>query len=259
MNIRCPSCQTVFRVDPARVPAAGVRARCARCSTAFMVTREGAQQANPSQAGASGTLQSSAPGAAAVAPPRSGGFAGTTAPQPAGAAAPVSPHAPPRPGPATPAASATPAPAPAQASAAPAPPVAQRPSPVAQQPTPVAQRPSPVAQQPAPVAQQPPSAAPPRVGGAATASASGTPIFGSRDPNARAQRIARALVSDIVAYHPKRRDACLEAGTLRTEFREEIMKSWEEYVAQVGLEMAKSTPYFRDSLNAILAKGQPVF
>jgi hypothetical protein len=106
----------------------------------------------------------------------------------------------------------------------------------------------------------PPASAP--GGGAASAApaaAARTPIFGSRDPNARAERIARALVSDIVAYHPKRRDACLEAGTLRTEFREEIMKSWEEYVAQVGLEMAKSTPYFRNSLNDILAKGQKIF
>jgi hypothetical protein len=37
------------------------------------------------------------------------------------------------------------------------------------------------------------------------------------------------------------------------------MKSWEEYVAQVGLELAKSTPYFRNSLNEILANGQQVF
>lgn len=84
-------------------------------------------------------------------------------------------------------------------------------------------------------------------------------MFGSRDPHARAQRIARALVSDIVAYHPKRRDAALAAGTMRTEFRDEIMKSWEEYVAQVGDEMAKATPYFRNALNDILSKGQSVF
>jgi hypothetical protein len=37
------------------------------------------------------------------------------------------------------------------------------------------------------------------------------------------------------------------------------MKSWEEYVAQVGLDMAKSTPFFRDALNTILAKGEAVF
>lgn len=90
-------------------------------------------------------------------------------------------------------------------------------------------------------------------GGAAVASA------GTRDPNARAERLARALVSDIVAYNPDRRDKSYAEGTLRSEFREEIMKSWEEYVAQVGMAMARSTPYFRDALNKILARGQQVF
>jgi hypothetical protein len=84
-------------------------------------------------------------------------------------------------------------------------------------------------------------------------------LFTARDPGARAERIARALISDIVAYHPERQAECLAAGTLRAEFRDEIMKSWEEYVAQVGLETAKSTPYFRNALNGILAKGAQIF
>jgi len=66
-------------------------------------------------------------------------------------------------------------------------------------------------------------------------------------------------VSDIVTYFPDRRDKALTAGTLRREFTEEIKKSWEEYVGQVGQEMAKTTPYFREALNDILAKGQQVF
>ncbi len=37
------------------------------------------------------------------------------------------------------------------------------------------------------------------------------------------------------------------------------MKSWEEYVAQVGDDLAKSTPFFRDALNEILAKGEKIF
>src|SRR5713101_3864498 len=37
MNVTCPSCETVYRVDPARVPAGGVRARCAVCSGVFLV------------------------------------------------------------------------------------------------------------------------------------------------------------------------------------------------------------------------------
>jgi hypothetical protein len=62
-----------------------------------------------------------------------------------------------------------------------------------------------------------------------------------------------------VAYHPQRREEAIANGTLRTDFRDEIMKSWEEYVAQVGLETARSTPHFRNALNQILALGQPVF
>ena len=41
--------------------------------------------------------------------------------------------------------------------------------------------------------------------------------------------------------------------------REEIRKSWDEYVAQVGEQLARSTPYFREALNEILARGQQVF
>ena len=87
------------------------------------------------------------------------------------------------------------------------------------------------------------------------------PSFRNQDPAARAQRLARALVSDIVAYNKDKLKqlASADPATFRTEFREEIRKSWEEYVEQVGLELAKSTPYFRDSLNEILAKGQKIF
>ena len=40
MNVTCPNCATVYRVDPAKVPAGGVRARCAVCSAVFAVGRE---------------------------------------------------------------------------------------------------------------------------------------------------------------------------------------------------------------------------
>ncbi|HEX7025473.1 MAG TPA: zinc-ribbon domain-containing protein, partial [Gemmatimonadales bacterium] len=40
MNVNCTQCQTVFRVDPAKVPEAGVRARCSVCSGIFWVRRE---------------------------------------------------------------------------------------------------------------------------------------------------------------------------------------------------------------------------
>jgi capsid protein len=79
------------------------------------------------------------------------------------------------------------------------------------------------------------------------------------DPDERARRIARALISDIVVYHKDRCERSLRDGTLRTEFKEEILKSWDEYVEQVGLEVARGTSHFRDALNEILARGQKVF
>lgn len=86
------------------------------------------------------------------------------------------------------------------------------------------------------------------------------PPFGAlSDPHRRATRLARALVSDIVVYHPDRRARSLRQGTLRQEFREEIRKSWEEYANQVGGEFARQTTYFRDALNEILADGATVF
>jgi hypothetical protein len=81
----------------------------------------------------------------------------------------------------------------------------------------------------------------------------------SNDPSQRARRLARALVSDLVAYHPQKREEGLRAGTLKSIFREEIRKSWEEYVAQVGAPTAESTTHFQDALNEILAGGRKVF
>jgi len=83
--------------------------------------------------------------------------------------------------------------------------------------------------------------------------------FLSRDPGLRAKRLARALVSDIVAYHPARHAEGLRDGTLKQLFRDEIRKSHEEYVDQVGQEFADSTAYFRDALNDVLAGGKRIF
>ena len=85
------------------------------------------------------------------------------------------------------------------------------------------------------------------------------PAFGAADPHRQARRLARALISDIVVYHPDRRERSLAAGTLRQDFRDEIRKSWDEYVSRVGEALARQTPYFREALNEILAGGSPVF
>ncbi|MDF1506167.1 zinc-ribbon domain-containing protein, partial [Roseisolibacter sp. H3M3-2] len=45
MNVTCPDCRSVFRVDPAKVPPAGVRARCSVCGGIFAVSGEGARAA----------------------------------------------------------------------------------------------------------------------------------------------------------------------------------------------------------------------
>jgi hypothetical protein len=83
--------------------------------------------------------------------------------------------------------------------------------------------------------------------------------FLSQDPSLKARRLARALISDMVVYHPGKRQDGLRDGNLKEIFEEEIKKSWEEYAEQVGRDVAESTPYFREALNEILAGGRPIF
>ena len=83
--------------------------------------------------------------------------------------------------------------------------------------------------------------------------------FLANDPNQKAKRLARALVSDMVAYLPQKREEGLKNGTLKQLFREEIEKSYEEYVDQIGKEFAESTTHFQDALNDVLAGGKKIF
>lgn len=83
--------------------------------------------------------------------------------------------------------------------------------------------------------------------------------FLARDPSLRAKRLARALVSDMVAYYPAKHSEGLQRGTLKELFREEIKKSYEEYVAQVGAELARSTTHFQEALNEVLGAGKKIF
>jgi hypothetical protein len=83
--------------------------------------------------------------------------------------------------------------------------------------------------------------------------------FLSQDPSQKARRLARALISDMVVYHPAKRREGLRDGNLKTLFDEEIKKSWEEYVDQVGKDIAEGTGHFRDALNEILADGRQIF
>jgi len=180
VNVTCTGCQTIFRVDPAKVPVGGVRARCSVCGGVFAVPgTEAAESSMPPPAIDRRAAPTAPPAAATPAPPAVAP-ARVLAVAPPLAAAPASPRKPVNP-------------------------------------------------------------------------------FLSQDPQAKARRLARALVSDIVVYHPEKRRDGLRDGTLKLLFEEEILKSWEEYTEQVGLELARSTPFFHDALNEILADGQPIF
>jgi len=83
--------------------------------------------------------------------------------------------------------------------------------------------------------------------------------FLNNDPNQKAKRLARALVSDMVAYLPQKREEGLKNGTLKELFREEIKKSYEEYCDQIGKEFAETTSHFQEALNDVLAGGKRMF
>ena len=115
----------------------------------------------------------------------------------------------------------------------------------------------PIATPPAPAPARPTT--PAAAGGADAPARPPINPFLANDPNAKAKRLARALVSDIVAYFPGKREEGLRDGTLKQLFREEIKKSYEEYVDQIGREFADSTTHFQDALNDVLAQGKKLF
>ena len=303
MNVACAQCTSVFRVDPAKVPPGGVRARCSVCSGIINVPEPSFEEpvvTTPSSGWPGGQDSSwgriptpeggwtppppavppapPAPPTALAPPDQHTAQPGTGWPSPAGSipaawgdwpgpdagapqeqpanpwgdyganplvpemfSAPVQPP-PPAPEAARPPEHTPPAPEPAaepwQSDAAEEyreePPEAQESAPAAEQP-----------------AEQP----------AATPSPGGSHInpFLRRDPHERARRLARALASDIVTYYPEKHAEGMRDGTLRELFREEIKKSYDDYVAHVGAELARSTNYFQDALNEVLAGGKRLF
>ena len=113
---------------------------------------------------------------------------------------------------------------------------------------------------PAPTA-QPVAPAAPAAGGELRKTGPLRPVnpFMVQDPKQKARRLARALISDMLVYHPEKRMQGTRDGTLPQLFKDEIEKSWLEYVEQVGQDMASSTPFWTDALNELLAGGQKVF
>jgi hypothetical protein len=106
----------------------------------------------------------------------------------------------------------------------------------------------------------PPAAAPrPAQPGASNSGPRPINPFLANDPNAKARRLARALISDLISYFPQKKEEGLRNGTLKELFREEIKKSYEEFVDQIGKDFAETTTHFQDALNDILAGGQKIF
>lgn len=275
MNVSCPECSTVFRVDPAKVPQGGVRARCSACGGVIPVGIAAPQTTRrPTPADPIGDAfapkrtppgpfvppqrrPTPVTGSRPVTPLQSPRVTPSASPRvptpPANPRTPVNPRVP------TPSAS-----MPAQGAALPP----LRPTP--RMPTPAVNAaivsppraptpPMPQAAVSVP-AETPPPASPPSPP-AASAPGARRPInpFLARDPSLRAKRLARALVSDMVAYYPAKHAEGLEKGTLKELFRDEIKKSYEEYVAQVGADFARSTTHFQESLNEVLGAGRKIF
>jgi len=71
--------------------------------------------------------------------------------------------------------------------------------------------------------------------------------------------LARALVSDLVVYHPDKRQEGLRNGNQKELFDDEITKSWEEYTEQIGPGVADAATFFNDALNEILGDGSKIF
>lgn len=210
MNVTCPECSSVFRVDPAKVPNTGVRARCSVCSGIIAVPPGSARaSASPVEAP---RAHATPTGEFARTIARTGEFSASGGTSWSGPAAP--------------------APVPATLSATTSPPIAEQ-----------VKGPEPKGA----------TSGPPAAGR--------RPInpFLNKDPNLRAKRLARALVSDIITYQPAKHAEGLRDGTIRDLFKEEIRKSYEEYTAQVGQQLAESTPYFQEALNEVLGGGKKIF
>lgn len=302
MNVSCPDCRSIFRVDPAKVPPSGVRARCSVCSGVITIPAPSGLATPTGGTARPMTSGTDAPPPERPRPTQASSWESqqppvpqrttpAVGPAPRPAATPPSPPPPvrsevpaaPRPRPESaerPAPSATatsPSPAagrpPFAQPTPPAAPAVAYPAPAAGAGRPSAgpsappfvppSPPSPPPRQatPTPVAPPPRAATPPSVPQVGTDSGARRPLnpFLSKDPDQRAKRLARALVSDIITYHPAKHAEGLRDGTLKQLFREEIKKSFEEYIAQVGQQLAESTTYFQEALNEVLGGGKKIF
>jgi predicted Zn finger-like uncharacterized protein len=247
MIVECSGCNTIFPVDPNKVPDGGIHARCSVCSEVFFVrVSEGQEEPVEAQA-------VEAPVEEAVATDQPGADTHEAPIEDAEFEVEV----------------VTPEPIEAEAAEEEMEPF-EDPAPVVEEAEPAFEgadvvvedppQPEAAAESKPPLGfQEPTFGAMEDVGSGTETPPVSAPLFGKRDPMEKAQRLARVLVSDIILYNPDRHHSATESGRVKEEFEEEIQKSWNEYVEQVGEEVANTTSYFNDALNEILAKGEKIF
>ena len=227
ITVSCPSCDTSFPVDPAKVPPEGVRAQCSVCPEIFDVDRpngataealpapepmvDSFETADPAEAGTVDLpgIEGAFETAAAAADDSSGGDIDLV---------PTEDYAT---------------------------------GDVAIDIGPI-DMPEPAA---AVVEADEPAAAP----GEASAESPGPIRFGRRSPEDKAKSLARSLVADLIAYNPEKHKEALATETLQEVFGEEIEKSLKEYQEQVEPDVMAGGSFFNDALNSILAEGQSIF
>ena len=225
ITVSCPSCETSFPVDPAKVPAEGVRAQCSVCPEIFDVDRpsESTPEAPPASGSMVDTIDTVDPleSPAVDLPPLEGTFEGVDAED-------------------------------TEEGSNDEGPTLSGAEDFTQQDTAIDTRPG-DADDSAAAVEADDSAA------AVEAESSGPIRFGRRSPADKAKSLAISLVSDLIAYNPEKHKGALAAGNLQEVFGEEIEKSLKEYQEQVDADVMVEGSFFNDALNSILAEGNDIF
>lgn len=246
ITVSCPSCDTSFPVDPGKIPLEGVRAQCSNCPEIFDVDRpsEATREAPPARESTIETIEASDPLVSALVDPPpleesvEGSESTTTGGEPTYGdtsktqdfvAIDLAIEPPDTPGSAAEIvdADATPVSAPLPGTAE-----------------------STRAEEPSVIASGGPLKSP---------DAPGAIRFGRCSAEDKAKSLARSLVSDLIAYNPKKHKEAFAEGTLLKVFGEEIDKSLKEYQEQVEPEVMAQGTFFNDALNSILAEEQSLF
>lgn len=277
MLVRCPGCRAAYRLDPGRLPPTGLRVRCPGCANVFRVRAAGSGAPPSTKPPASAPTSGAAPSGTSLPglqrdlrePPRAKRRPSLPTQRQAPEVAPKPTSGMPRRDwhsertldlNATPAASKKPRlETPPFQLGKPVPP-----SPLPPQTPPP--RLQPALAKAAPSGGTPPPPAPslqpsPAVDTATRSGETADPLAADaqRQLHERARRLARALVSDILVYNQERRDQALAEGNLASALGAEVNKAWELYKGKVDPQVLRTTSYFKDALNEILAAGQEMF